>query len=318
MHPVPSFHYHPIANQLFFGLTKSIFGLNPLPFHLLLFFVFICTLFVIFRLARALGKSPQTSLLAVFFWATNVSLFANFYWTSISYFVFGPFFIFLTGVFFLENSKRGTFLSLLFFTAAILSNELALVVPVLLAIFVWFLRLSWRKLIPALVLGSIFLFLKIFWIGFPTNSSYRLAINKDVLATAKWYVLRSLNLPEGADRAGIILIALFVIFLSILLISFWFYFRSKKLKPRFMLFCLAFFIVGALPFFFLPGHMSSYYLTVALFGPALIYAETLNKKLLSAGIIIYILLTIFGLQFLSETHWIILKNTGPIGQFSHL
>lgn len=88
--------------------------------------------------------------------------------------------------------------------------------------------------------------------------------------------------------------------------------RNLKL----ILFGAAFFVFGALPFFFLPNHMSAYYLTIALFGPALIAGNVIkSKKLIILFFLGYLLLTIFGLQFLSATHWIILKNTGPIGKF---
>lgn len=88
--------------------------------------------------------------------------------------------------------------------------------------------------------------------------------------------------------------------------------RNVKL----ILFGAAFFVLSALPFFFLPNHMSSYYLTMALFGPALIFGKFIQGKKLTILVCLgYLLLTILGLKFLSHTHWIILKNTGPIGKF---
>lgn len=85
---------------------------------------------------------------------------------------------------------------------------------------------------------------------------------------------------------------------------------------KIILFGSAFFIFSALPFFFLPKHMSSYYLTIALFGPALIFGKSVKGRKLTILICLcYLLITILGLKFLSQTHWIILKNTGPIGKF---
>lgn len=85
---------------------------------------------------------------------------------------------------------------------------------------------------------------------------------------------------------------------------------------KLILFGGAFFVLSAMPFFFLPNHMSSYYLSMALFGPALIAGEILKgRKLIILFCLLYLLLTLLGLNFLSQTHWIILKNTGPIGKF---
>lgn len=146
-------------------------------------------------------------------------------------------------------------------------------------------------------------------IGWHKADDYTLSLN--FLPVLRWYFFRALNLPEGMDRAEVILYFLFLMFILVLVLGLW-----ENFEPRVVALGIMFFVFGALPFYFLPYHMSSYYLTMAMFGPALIYTQAFRdeKMLLVAGVI-YLALTIYGLDFLSRTHWIILKNTGPIGKF---
>jgi len=106
------------------------------------------------------------------------------------------------------------------------------------------------------------------------------------------------------------------IFVVVLVFSLAGYIRKQQVNVKLWILAVFWFIAGALPFYFLPNHMSSYYLTMALFGPALLFAEVFSgKKLVYAAVIVYFFMTVRGLDFLSKTHWIILKNTGPIGSF---
>ncbi|OGG03952.1 hypothetical protein A2W14_05810 [Candidatus Gottesmanbacteria bacterium RBG_16_37_8] len=310
---LPKNRYYPVSVQLFYSFSKSVFGLNPFGFHLILFIFSSLSLFLIFSLARKILLDDKKAYLTVFFYAFNISLFANFYWVAVSYFVFGGFFIFLSLYFYWQ--KNFLTLSLISFVMALLSNELAFVYPFLLTITSWYFKKWSKSLIFFLIIGFLYILFKIFLIGFSTNTDYTLNFF-GIFSTARWYLLRAFNLPEGikfaSDRS---LLILFVIFLMFLLISFYYRLKSKKIDFRLYLFSLFWFLIGALPFFFLPMHLSSYYLTVALFGISLFFSNLLseNPRILLLAILVYFLLTFRGLIFLSQTHWIILKNTGPIG-----
>ena len=312
---VPNFPFRPISQQIFYQVCQKIFGLNPCGYHLVLFGFFLGTLGFVYHLAKRILGDKSKAMTAVFFYALNVSLFANFYWIATSYFTIGAFFFFACLLFYLKGKF---WLALATYLLALGSNEIALVLPgVLVGMRVmgppageardvgemgkrklWFFLGSW----PVILIGRAM-------IGLPKAADYVLDFN--FLPAFRWYILRALNLPEGVDSAGTIFYFLFFIFCLVLVIS-----LVKNFNWRVLVFGLIFFVLGAFPFFFLPDHMSSYYLTMALFGPAIIYGQVFtDKKVLFLAGLVYLALTIYGLEFLSQTHWIILKNTGPIGQF---
>lgn len=306
--PIANFPYRPLSQPIFYQLNYVLFGLNPLGFHLVLFLFFTGTVFLIFSLAKQILKTDLKAFVATVFYAANISLFANFYWIATSYFTVGAFFFFLTIYLYLHKKALAAFLS---FLLALGSNEMAFILPIIFLLLGWF-RTFWPKslwlyflFLPVLLVGRLVL-------GLPQAVDYTLSLN--FLPTLRWYLFRALNLPEGVQRTtSPALYFVFVIFILLFVVSL---LRYRKISFRLLIFGLAFFLLGALPFFFLPGHMSSYYLTIALFGPALIFGEIVSGKKLTALILVsYLALTVLGLEFLSQTHWIILKNTGPIGKF---
>ncbi len=294
--PIANFPYRPIAIQFFYGICYFLFGQNVFGYHLILFLVFVATLFVIFSLADHILKSKKKALTTTFFYALNISLFANFYWVATSYFTLGAFFFFLTVLLYLKNNR----IFFLTFVLAVLTNEIGFVLPL-----IFF--LIRRPKVPVLVLTGGLLLARLIFAGYPQAPDYNLALS---IAPLRWYAFRALNLPEGVDRIGNPLI---FIFLGAFLVLVLFGEKSRRI----FLLGLAWFLIAALPFYFLPAHQSSYYLTMALFGPALYFGNALGHKLrlLIIAISIYLVMTIIGLEFLRQTHWIILKNTGPIGQF---
>ncbi len=305
---IPNFPFRPISQELFYLIGDKLFDLHPLGYHLIIFAFFAGTVVLIYKLADKLLESNRKAILAAFFYALNISLFAEFFWIATSYFSIGAFFFFLTLWFYLDKKP---FLATVAFILALGSNEMALVLPGIFLLVGWYKRFWPKYLWPFLLSLPLLLWLRLQLGGLPKAADYRLVFSPRAFATFRWYLLRALNLPEGVQRSSFWLYGLFAVLLVFLATKTVFHWR-----PRLMVFGLVFFILGALPFYFLPNHMSSYYLSMALFGPALIFGEVVSGR--KATIIlcgVYLLLTILGLNFLSQTHWIILKNTGPIGQF---
>lgn len=307
--------YRPISQQLFYFLGNQFFGRNVFGYHLVLFGVFALTLVVLFALADKLLKSKTKALIAVFFYAFNISLFANFYWIATSYFSIGALFYFLTLYFYLKKEIKNAFLFGVSFLLALGSNEIAFTIPIIVLLINWYQKYWPKRAWVFLALCALLVVLRAAVIGFPKAVDYTIQFNLTAVATLRWYLLRALNLPEGVDRGGRVFYLLFFIFVLTILISVSKYLRQKQNNLRVLILGCGLFVFGALPFYFLPGHMSSYYLTTALLGPSLILGEVSYKKAVLALMAIYLVMTVLGLNFLSQTHWIILKNTGPIGQF---
>lgn len=317
--PIPDFHFTPVSNQLFYGLTKILFGPNPLAFHLVLFLFSSLTLLLVHQISRHLLKNNLKAYMSVFFYALNVSLFANYYWVAISYFVIGGFFFFLTVFAYIKQGIFWKLVTIAALVCAFLSNEIGYLLPAVLLLCDMYQSRFKRSWIVLAAITSVVAIIRWLLVPKPVGQNYLLAFNWQVISTIRWYLLRVFNLPEGVrfSQQPEILI-LFVVFILLLAIVALWRFKAKSYPLRLTLFAAAWFLIGALPFYFLPNHMSAYYLTIALLGPALLFSELLAvKKIWLLALGVYLLLSWSGLLFLQKTHWIILKNTGPIGAFTN-
>lgn len=283
--PIANFPYRPVSIQIFYGFCFRLFGENPFGYHILLFLIFIAALFFVYKLSNW-----QT----VVIYAFNVSLFPLFYWVAASYFVFAAFFTF-GAVYFYKNSK--ILPALLFFIFGLLSNEIVVVLPLLL-----FLTKISKKVWVFFFIDVLYLFFRTH-LSLPQAKDYTLDFSLKFLTTFKWYFLRIFNLPEGRLAINPLILVLFVFLILILLASY------KNFSLKKFIFGISWFFIGALPFFFLPYHISAYYLTISLFGPAVFISNILssNRKLTIVFLIFYLSLAVIGLDMLSKTHWIILK-----------
>lgn len=288
--PLPNFPYRPLAVQGLYSL-----GLNPFGFHLLLFTIFAAGLFFLYKITK--------SYLAVLIYAFNISLFPLFYWIATAYFTLAFFFVMAASYFYLYGNA---ILTTLLIILGLLSNEIVLVFPGLFFLLDFLRgRFQWKKLISLTVIDLIYFVFRQQITSGPTAPDYTLVFNPvTVIQTFRWYFLRIFNLPEGT-KFGFNLMPL-----VLLLILLTFAVR-KHLSWRLIIFAFGWFVVGALPFYFLPYHMSAYYLTLALAGPSILMANLFAKEKAQKYlfVICYLLLSVIGLNFLSQTHWIILKPT---------
>lgn len=194
--PTANFPYRPISQALFYHVSYFLFGLNPLGFHLIIFIFFAGTVILIFELAKYFLHDENKAMVATFFYALNISLFANFYWIATSYFTIGAFFFFLTIHFY---TKKKWLFTAGAFLLAFGSNEMALVLPVIFLMINW-LENSWPKWWWVFLVSLPILFWLRILIGFPQANDYTLAFDGRVIATFRWYLIRTLNLPEGVLR----------------------------------------------------------------------------------------------------------------------
>lgn len=193
---IPNFPYRPISQALFYRISYLVFGLNPLGYHLVLFAFFVGSLILIFQLAKFFLHDENKSLVTVFFYAFNISIFANFYWIATSYFTIGAFFFFLTCYFYIKGKPLLTAVS---FALALGSNEIALVLPIIFLAINW-LEKSWPKWSWFFLISlPVLLWLRIL-IGLPQANDYSLVFDSRIIASLRWYLIRALNLPEGVLR----------------------------------------------------------------------------------------------------------------------
>lgn len=309
--PVQNFPYRPLSIQVFYGAASLLFQKNVLGFHLLLFLFFLASLYFIYKIAELILPKSLAPLYTVVLYSFNVSLFPLFYWIATSYFTLAGFFVF-GGIYFYFK-KRGFhhLLSWSFFVLGLLSNEIVLVFPLLiLLVSVLINKIDIKRIISFIAVDSLYLIFRVLCITPPQASDYEVDFSLRVISTSRWYFLRIFNLPEGVKiSAGPEIYFLFAVLMFFISIRILIMIKNKTFPLRLGIFSFFWFLTGALPFYFLPDHMSSYYLTLSLFGPLVLFSEILsqNKLTLCLFFVSYVLLSFLGLEYLSKTHWIILK-----------
>lgn len=308
--PIANFPYRPVSIRLFYGIGTFLFNDNVVGFHLMQFFVFAVGLWFAKQIAHKILKSEFAVFVAIFVYAFNVSLFPIFYWVATSYFALAMVFVFLGCWSFFQKGKKHFILSFIFFILGLLSNEIVIVFPIFLILLGFIYKKFDRIKIGLVAIASgLYLLIRKNISSMPLALDYQMDFSFKVISTLRWYLLRIFNLPEGRGLGGWMIGGLAGTNLGLMVISL-LKSRLEKSEPfRIGVFAFGWFFAGALPFFFLPNHMSAYYLTISLFGPAVLMGGVFNKSRKLAGIflVLYLLMTIIGLRALSVTHWIITK-----------
>lgn len=316
---VPEIHYHPISVPLYYSLTRTFFGSNYFYYHLVEFVFYFVGLFFSWLLARKLTGSWKKATIALFLFALNISFFANFYWIAVSHFSIGAAFFFGSLYFFLLKGKLNGLIFLLLLLGSLGSNEAAIVLFPIFWLLAWYFKYFDRaRLVTTSIFGCFYFVLRFFYFQLPTVTDYSVKVDFQALKTFEWYFLRGLNLPEGIRFSGDnVLLGFFAVLIFILTVAGVRYFRRPGCKIRLIIFGLLWIILGGLPFYLLPNHLSSYYFTFAFLGLGIVFAEILGrqKALAIAFCTAYFFLSIRGLDFLENTHWIILKNVGETQKF---
>lgn len=324
--------YRPLTLRVFYFLDVWLFNLNPLPLHVISFITFFLDIFLVGKLVSLLTKSKKVAVISSFLYAVSVTHFGQLYYIGAFQELLLTMTFLISTIFYL---KKKIILSLLFFVAAIMSKETAVVLPfILLALFLYQ-RLDKQalfKLIPFFVIDVVYLFLHFHNFGVISGDSYiwDFSIMRSLNSLA-WYGLWSLNLPEMlVDFVGpglhlnpnllkfwskeiIPIFILFIIQMAIIASLIIKFVKSRKNFDKnglyLILFSTFWFVATILPVLFLPVHKFTYYLTLPLFGVVLAVAYLIGEtKLNRTGIGIFLatwnLISVLTLRLTVQTNWI--------------
>lgn len=336
-------YYRPIGMQLPFFVLERLFGANPIPFHLLTYITHAVNIILVFILMRLILKNDFKSLLIAFLYGTSLVHYIPFFWSATYAFVLGPTFFlasFILFFLFIQKKKLRYFgLSNLSFSLGLLTNEILIIFPLILFVYlINFRKKNEFKYVASFVILSIF-FLVFRFILFPPPAleAYQLSLDKYALINLKAYLLWSLNWPEDMKDQFITFFKInpqfikqfssfFYVFVGTLLFNILFLFiiplglaiykNFRKIYPILLL-GISWFIIGLLPVLFFPQHSFSYYLPISLMGLMLVLTEPFSYLIktvaginrlvayfLILGIIINWLFTLgVAIKFNSEVHW---------------
>lgn len=129
--------YRPLSSQIFFWLGRVLFGLQPLPYHLIVLLTHMCAAGLIYLLALKLVQNKSTAILATIFYGVNQMHVVSLSWLASFSFVSGP--VCLVGALYayLYNKKLfAWFLCLV----GVLITEVLVIIPLIFIGYDWFMK----------------------------------------------------------------------------------------------------------------------------------------------------------------------------------
>jgi hypothetical protein len=259
-------------NLFFFGL-KGLFGVNPLPFRIVVFATAILDVALLAALVRKLTGSILASAAAPVLWLANAAVAPALGWTSIYnqsqylVFVLFAFLLFLQGKYWQQ---------MVVFALGLGSLETAVMYPVIaLAYALLYDRTKLRRTAPLFAISAAYTALH-FWAAAAAKSGpYAIQIDGRIFQTLAAYVARALgpkelahfhwDWPAWLTIAGTALVGAGVIVAIVV-------------AGRVGLFGLAWFLALLVPMLPLPDHVEDYALTGPVMGIAMILAGALARR----------------------------------------
>lgn len=330
--------YRPIFREILHNIYFNFFGLNHVPFRILLMGVHFLNISLVYFLIRKIFKKKSLSFFISLFFGISSANVATLYYIPGGIESSGAVtFALLTLIFyvkFLESGKQKIrLLSLAFFALALVSHEIIIATPLILSAYVAIfsskktLLKNLFQLWPFFLMVTALLYIDIFKIGLsPTEEQYRAVFDpKKILHSFSWYLLWAFGLPEmlidfvlpgfklnpslmrywGNYYIVIFITAAFSFLILSAMLFFSFLRKGVILKKEFI-FAAIWFIVAISPVILLPAHKSTHYLIFALTGFWSLIALLAFNFPRKAIIVLFILL--FTLQAASiklgeKTHW---------------
>lgn len=331
--------YRPLTTQVFYFITVKFFNLNPLPLHIISFFMFFLLIFLVYKLVLFLSGKEKISIIATFLYAMSATHFGHLYFLSTQELGLGIF-VLLSCIFFLKDK---TSLSLIFFIMALMSKETAVITPALLFLVYSFNKQSSGKtfdfkklstrLLPFIICLFVYLIIRSHWYGFTTGNSYIWDFSPlKAINTSFWYLLWSLNIPEELVNYiapgltvnpsifvywGTQIVPILILFSIQCVLIAWTLVNvlreriKTEIKERDLVsvFCIGWFLISLLPVIFLPQHKFTFYLTLPLIGLVFRIAYLLSTSkvgnfFIGLFIILWTITSVLTLRFTVETNWI--------------
>jgi hypothetical protein len=263
----------PWSENLFFYGLKALFGVNPLPFRIVVFATVAADVVLLVALVRRLTGSVFAAACSPILWLANPCVAPALCWTSIYNESQYLFFVLLALLLFLRGKY---WQQIIVFVLGLGSLEMAVMYPVIaLAYALLFDRTKVRRTVPLFVISAAYTVLH-FWAAPGAKSGpYAIQIDSRIFGTLVTYVRLVLgpqelthfhwDWPAWITVAGTVLIGVGVI-------------AAIIVSGRVGLFGLAWFVALLVPMLPLPEHVEDYALTGPAIGLAMILAGALARK----------------------------------------
>lgn len=289
--------YRPIFREALHNIYFSVFGLNHLPFRILLFILHFINIYLVYTLIQSIFKKKFISLFAAFFFGMSAANVSTLYYLAGGIEASGAtMFALLTLISYKKYLEilriKFKILSLILAILAFSTHEIIISLPLILLGLTFLVSPAKKafkqsfRLWPFFLILVFFLYIDIFKIGFsPNEEQYKFIFNAKIfIQSFIWYTSWAFGLPEmlidfvlpglklnpnlmryWGDFYSIIFTAAIV---SLLLLLAFVVYSLRKVKTfisnKKIIFLLFWFFIGIFPVIFLPAHKSSHYLLFIL------------------------------------------------------
>ncbi|WP_321472988.1 hypothetical protein [uncultured Paludibaculum sp.] len=297
----------PWSENLYFYVLKAIFGINPLPFRIVVFLTVSANLFLLNAIARRLTGSVWGGATTTFCWLLNPCVAPAFCWTCIYNQPQSLCFILSAFLLFLKGRERA---AAIVFVVGLGSLETVVMYPLLVSAYtLLFDRSRFLRTLP-LYAGS-FAFTLIHFLVAPVYKTgpYAIRIDRRIFHTLATYI----EMVVGPERFNhffwdwpktLFVVATTILCAAVLLAMM---LRDNKREPpsfgnRTAVFGVAWFLILLGPLLLLPDHIMDY----TLVGPAVGFALVLGA-MVSARKAIGIPIAILYLAFVIPASWHVMR-----------
>ena len=276
----------PWSERGFFMLLESVFGLDALPFRLVVFTTAAADVVLISWLTLRATGSRVAGFVAPILWTVNTALVRPMTWNSTFNEVLCP--LFLLGALSLyiryldTGQRRFWWWQLVVFSLGFGALEINIVYPAIAAAWVLFSRdpkgaLSpLTKILPLAVISALYFLLHRLAAPIPASGPYALFFDRSVLKTLALYWEWSL-VPEAASRFGHSHLLVILAFLTGTLAITAFVATQLSRRRPMVLFFLSWFALTLFPVLPLTNHRTDYYLTIPVIGLAMLAAAAAGQ-----------------------------------------
>jgi hypothetical protein len=264
----------PLGENAYWLVISTIFGDDPLPFHIAAFLTQAASLLLLGAIVEQLAKSHLAALAAQMLWIVNIGLAPALGWSSIFNQVLSAFFLLLAFYFLLRRQWLAQWVA---FVLGLGALEINVVYPAIAAVYaLLYAPALLKKIAPMFAVSALAVYLHFHFAPPPAVGVYAPRLDARLLATFWTYWQWSLG-PMPLWLAVLLTVAVVVLIAS---------------RQQLALLGLAFFALPLLPYLPLPDHKMDYYLAVPAIGIALLGAAAIAlpryRVVAAAGIAIYL------------------------------
>lgn len=288
--------YRPLGLQIYFSMSHSLFGLNPLAFKMVAYLFLLGSYYLIVTLVTKIAGNRYVGFLTGTFWLLSSIHFMPLAWAAGAWLLIGTFFFLLAARFFLEYIESNkTKYYVLSFSAFILtagSFEFFISWPIIFGFYHYFILKnkilkSLKLFTPFILTTLIYVFIRRFIVSLPSISEYNLALNLESLRVLFWYLLWTFNVPEEFKKQALTHLLVFnktfllefwqlviktflstaIVFTFTIIVPLVYVFKKKiSVNYKIIILSLVWFLASILPMLLLPNHTFSMYLTLPAIG----------------------------------------------------